>query len=92
MLFANSSERKTRYTSPNSSDILIRIPVNNPPNNTNKIISFKNEKSEETKRVYFGPVTLRKFNIRLLNDKGYEVNLHDRDWSFSIIINKLYQY
>ena len=52
----------------------------------------KNDKPEETKRVYFGPVKLRKFNVRLLNDKGFEVNLNDRDWSFSLIINQLYQF
>ena len=93
MIQANTtSNRKPRYSSPNSPDILLRIPVNNSPGNSNQIISFKNEKSEETKRVYFGPVKLRKFNIRLLNDKGFEVNLNDRDWSFSLIVNQLYQY
>ena len=43
-------------------------------------------------RKYFGPVKLSKFGIRLLNDKGFEVNLNDRDWSFSIIATSLYQY
>ncbi len=93
MIQANTtSNRKPRYSSPNSSDILLRIPINNPPDNNNQIISFKNEKPEETKRIYFGPVNLRKFNVRLLNDKGFEVNLNDRDWSFSLIINQLYQF
>ena len=93
MIQANTtSNRKPRYSSPNSTDILLRIPINTPPSNPNQIISFKNEKSEETKRVYFGPVKLRKFNVRLLNDKGFEVNLNDRDWSFSLIVNQLYQY
>ena len=93
MIQANTtSNRKPRYSSPNSTDILLRIPINSPPNNPNQIISFKNEKSEETKRVYFGPVKLRKFNVKLLNDKGFEVNLNDRDWSFSLIVNQLYQF
>ena len=93
MIQANTtSNRKPRYTSPNSPDILLRIPINNPPRDSNQIISFKNDKPEETKRVYFGPVKLRKFNVRLLNDKGFEVNLNDRDWSFSLIINQLYQF
>tara|TARA_B100000925_G_scaffold117354_1_gene87085 strand:+ start:427 stop:2256 length:1830 start_codon:yes stop_codon:yes gene_type:complete len=93
MIQANTtSNRKPRYSSPNSTDVLLRIPVSTPPSNANQIISFKNENPEETKRVYFGPVKLRKFNVRLLNDKGFEVNLNDRDWSFSIIVNQLYQF
>tara|TARA_B100000963_G_scaffold119923_1_gene104494 strand:+ start:1336 stop:3084 length:1749 start_codon:yes stop_codon:yes gene_type:complete len=93
MIQANTaSNRKPRYSSPNSTDILLRIPINSPPNNPNQIISMKNENPEETKRVYFGPVKLRKFNVRLLNDKGFELNLKDRDWSFSLIINQLYQF
>mgnify|MGYP001200480471 CR=1 FL=1 len=93
MIQANTaSNRKPRYSSPNSTDILLRIPINSPPSNANQVISFKNENPDETKRVYFGPVKLRKFNVRLLNDKGFEVNLRDRDWSFSIVVNQLYQF
>ena len=93
MIAANtSSNRKPRYSSPNSTDILLRIPINTAPSNPNQVISFKNEKPDETKRIYFGPVKLRKFNVRLLNDKGFEVNLKDRDWSFSLIVNQLYQF
>ena len=93
MIAANTgSNRKPRYSSPNSTDILLRIPINTAPSNPNQVISFKNDKPEETKRIYFGPVKLRKFNVRLLNDKGFEVNLKDRDWSFSLIVNQLYQF
>ena len=81
-----------RYRSPNSSDLLARIPisVNRQQNNTS--IVFRNINPEYTKRVYFGPVKLRKFKIRLLNDKGFEVNLNDQDWSFSIYVTQLYQF
>ena len=93
MIQANTtSNRKPRYSSPNSTDVLLRIPISTAPSNANQIISFKNDNPEQTKRVYFGPVKLRKFNVRLLNDKGFEVNLNDRDWSFSIIVNQLYQF
>ncbi len=93
MIAANTTNnRKPRYSSPNSPDILLRIPINTAPSNANQIISYKNDKPDETKRIYFGPVKLRKFNVRLLNDKGFEVNLNDRDWSFSLIVNQLYQF
>ena len=93
MIQANTtSNRKPRYSSPNSTDILLRIPIDTPPNNPNKTLIIKNDNPEQTKRIYFGPVKLRKFNVRLLNDKGFEVNLNDRDWSFSLIVNQLYQF
>jgi hypothetical protein len=43
-------------------------------------------------RTYFGPVNIDRMRVRLLDDKGNLVNLHDVDWSFSLIIVQLYQY
>lgn len=81
-----------RYKSPNSSDLLVRIPITTARQEYTKSIVFRNENPEYTKRIYFGPVKLRKFKIRLLNDKGFEVNLNDQDWSFSIHVTQLYQF
>tara|TARA_B100000795_G_scaffold35177_1_gene23212 strand:+ start:58 stop:2211 length:2154 start_codon:yes stop_codon:yes gene_type:complete len=81
-----------RYRSPNSSDLLVRIPITTARQEYTKSIVFRNENPEYTKRIYFGPVKLRKFKIRLLNDKGFEVNLNDQDWSFSIHVTQLYQF
>jgi hypothetical protein len=89
---ARSSKSIDRYTSPNSTDLLIRIPINRIPGNWTNNIMFKNDSMENTKRIYFGPVKLVKFKVRLLNDKGFEVNLHERDWSFSCIVSQLYQF
>ena len=81
-----------RYSSPNSSDLLARIPISTSRQQYNTSIVFRNRHPEYTKRIYFGPVKLRKFKIRLLNDKGFEVNLNDQDWSFSIYVTQLYQF
>ena len=81
-----------RYKSPNSSDLLARIPINRTRQDYSNPIVFRNRNPEYTKRVYFGPVKLRKFKVRLLNDKGFEVNLNDQDWSFSIYATSLYQF
>jgi len=81
-----------RYKSPNSSDLLARIPINRTRQDYSNTIVFRNRNPEYTKRVYFGPVKLRKFKVRLLNDKGFEVNLNDQDWSFSIYATSLYQF
>ena len=47
---------------------------------------------QDNGRTYFGPVNIERMNVRLLDDKGNLVNLHDVDWSFSLIIEQLYQY
>lgn len=41
-------------------------------------------------RTYSGPVKIDKLRIRLLDDKGNLVNLHDNDWSFTLIVEQLY--
>ena len=81
-----------RYTSPNSSDLLARIPISKGRQDYRNAIVYKNKHPQYNKRVYFGPVKLRKFKVRLLNDKGFEVNLNEQDWSFSIYVTSLYQF
>jgi hypothetical protein len=41
-------------------------------------------------RVYFGPVNLSKMTVKLLNDKGVVLNLNNANWSFSFIVEMLY--
>jgi hypothetical protein len=47
---------------------------------------------EGNTRTYFGPVDIDRMRVRLLDDKGNLVNLNDVDWSFSLLIEQLYQY
>lgn len=90
---AMSGVNVDRYDSPNSSDILsrIQIPFTTKYNEDLKYFTYKNENSDD-KRIYFGPVTLRSFRIRLLNEKGFIINLNNIDWSFSVQITQIYQY
>ena len=44
---------------------------------------------EHNIRVYSGPVNIERLQIQLLDDKGNLVNLHDNDWSFSLIVEQL---
>jgi len=92
IMLARSQKSINRYTSPNSSDLLARIPMNKDAQQWNKPIFFRNEDKLATQRKYFGPVKLTKFHVKLLNDKGFEVNLNDQDWSFSILVTHMYQY
>jgi hypothetical protein len=89
----NARGRKpvNRYRSPVNSDIIARIPVRK-FNNYDILLDSWNSSLEDTAREYFGPVTLKRFRIRLLNDKGYVVNLNNMNFSFSLIAEHLYQY
>lgn len=43
-------------------------------------------------RKYFGPVTLERLGVRLLDSNGNLVNLHGHNWSFTLAVEQLYQY
>lgn len=45
---------------------------------------------QDNDRKYFGPVTITKLRIRLLNDHGDIVNLNGANWSFSFVFEYLY--
>ena len=52
---------------------------------------FLNEKNIiSSTRNYFGPVHLQKLGIRLLNQYGEVVDLHLRDFSFTLEMDVLY--
>ena len=80
-----------RYLSAVNSDVLARIPVRK-SNHYDLLIDNWNPSPGQTAREYFGPVTLKRFRVRLLNDKGLVVNLNQMNFSFSIIVKHLYQY
>ena len=44
----------------------------------------------QSRREYFGPVNIKKMRIRLLDELGRVVDLNNNDYSFSIVIEQLY--
>jgi hypothetical protein len=44
------------------------------------------------KRNYFGPTTIKRFKVELLDDKGINIDLNGSDWSFSLNVEKLRKY
>jgi hypothetical protein len=62
-------------------NIIARIPVND---------SVFGNKQVQFKRDYFGPVTLERLRIRLLNKFGEVVSLQSNDYSFSLELKELY--
>ena len=87
-----SEAANTRTYAATTTDVFAIIPL--------KVLGFKpgnpyvefSGSLQKNKRVYFGPVNIQNFKVRLVDDKGYTVNLHGMDWSFSIISENLYQY
>ena len=41
-------------------------------------------------RLYFGPVTIRRLFVQLLNDKGTILDLNGVNWSFSLMVESTY--
>ena len=44
----------------------------------------------QSRREYFGPVNIKKFKIKLLDELGRVVDLNNTDFSFSIVLEQLY--
>jgi hypothetical protein len=87
-----SQTTRNRLTSPNNSSVLAVIPLkgSNQLQFGNMLIDDFN--LHETERVYFGPVDLERFRVRLVDDQGYTVNLNGNNWSFTMNATCLYQY
>ena len=88
---AMSGKKADRYNSPNSSDVFAKINLNFPPIGRGSGTVVRNVTHDYTKRMYFGPISLRKLKVRLVNDKGIPINLNERDWSFSFYVKTIYQ-
>ena len=43
-------------------------------------------------RKYFGPVNISRLRIRLLDYRGNLVNLNKQDWSFSLLVDQMYNH
>ena len=47
---------------------------------------------QKNSREYFGPVNIKQMSVTLFDDKGNLLGLNGVDWSFSIIVESLYEY
>jgi hypothetical protein len=46
---------------------------------------------QQQMRNYFGPVNLKRLSIKLASDKGTVVDLNNSNWSFSFLVEQIYQ-
>ena len=70
-----------------SNDIMARITVNSSPNT---ILYDTGADKIFKERVYMGPVSLEKLNIRLLNKYGEDIDLNGVDISLTLELTELY--
>ena len=87
-------EKNTSYRgkAPTSSDTFALIPIKRAGLNTGDMYVDFSGSMQDNKRIYFGPVDIDRMRIRLLDDRGYTVDLHGQDWCITLISENLYQY
>jgi hypothetical protein len=89
---SNQTITKDRVNGPQQANILGVLPVSSYDVEWGRNIIVSSAQMMTNKRVYFGPVSLNKFNVKLIDDIGNIVNLNGRDWSFTATAVSLYQY
>lgn len=87
-------EKNTSYRgkAPTSSDTFALIPIKRAGLSTGDMYVDFSGSIQDNKRIYFGPVDIDRMRIRLLDDRGYTVDLHGQDWCITLISENLYQY
>ena len=86
-----TGSNKSKAPTPAKSDTFATVYIKFPLNNSGIAVDFSGQ-LQDNKRIYFGPVDIDRLRIRLVDDRGYIVNLNGAEWSCSIICETLYQY
>lgn len=86
-----STSSRSKAATSSKSDTFATVYIKYPLTNAGTLVEFSGQ-LQDNKRIYFGPVDIDRLRIRLVDDRGYIVNLNGADWSCSIICETLYQY
>jgi len=81
-----------RAKAPTNSDTFAIIPIKRGSMKTGDIYTDFSGSIQENTRIYFGPVNIDRMRVKLVDDRGYTVNLNGAEWCFTIIAECLYQY
>lgn len=92
IIIDNAASDLDRHTGNVDSDIIARIQV--PYTNGNSFRYLTNQESSlaNNMRQYYGPVTIKRMRVRLVDDKGNDIDLNNMDWSFSLVVEQLYEF
>lgn len=92
ILLDNANSELDRHTGNVDSDIIARIQVPYSNGNTFRYLINQESSLANNTRQYYGPVTIKRMRVRLVDDKGNDIDLNNMDWSFSLVIEQLYEY
>jgi hypothetical protein len=81
-----------RGKAPTPTDTFALIPLKSTGLATGELFVDFSGSLGDNKRVYFGPVNIDRMRIKLLDDKGFVVDLHGAEWCITLISENLYQY
>lgn len=90
---ANSSYAITanRKLNPYSKDTFAVIPIKVSSLQNGDLYTEFGGTLQNQERIYFGPVNIKRFTVRLMTDRGDPVDLNNADWNFSLVAEQLYQ-
>ena len=90
---ANSSYNITanRKLNPYSKDTFAVIPIKVSSLQNGDLYTEFGGTLQNQERIYFGPVNIKRFTVRLMTDRGDPVDLNNADWNFSLVAEQLYQ-
>jgi len=75
----------------NSSDIFAMIPTKHHQMNLGEMCVEFGGSMQNNRRQYFGPVSLSRLHVKLVDEKGSIMDLNGNDWSFTLLCETLYQ-
>lgn len=84
--------RVDRVAEPTSSNVFAIVNFNKNGLAIGSTISDSGLALSTFTRDYFGPVTLQRLKVTLVDDNGFVVNLNGNDWSFTFAAKALYEY
>ena len=84
--------RVDRVAEPTSSNVFAMVNFNKNGLAIGSTISESGLALSAFTRDYFGPVTLQRLKVTLVDDNGFVVNLNGNDWSFTFAAKALYEY
>jgi hypothetical protein len=65
------------------------VPIKIPSNQGDSFVEYGGS-LQDNDRKYFGPVNINRVRVQLLTDRGSIINLNNRNWSFSIVVECKY--
>ena len=86
------SDKNSRIYAATTSNVLAVIPIDKNSLVTGSIITENGGPLQLNSRNYFGPVDIEKMRIRLVDDRGENINLHGGDWVLNLVVECLYKY